>query len=82
MLGPKEAVALGLLARGFRRVKVPVLLGFTLAAFRTSFLNRDTKRSLGQASPRASSTRCFQTIANPRTATQPARTSQWLSARV
>jgi ligand-binding SRPBCC domain-containing protein len=40
------------------------------------------RRSLGQASPRASSTRCFQTIANPRTATQPARTSQWPSARV
>ena len=34
------------------------------------------------ASPRASSTRCFQTMAKPRTATQPAKTSQWVGPKV
>lgn len=38
------------------------------------------RRESGQATPRASSTRCFHATANPRTATEAARTSQWLSA--
>ena len=58
------------------RYPLPAMSGFSILVSAPVL----TKNS--QARPRASSTRCFQTMAKPRTATQPAKTSQWVSARV